>query len=157
MPYKEQPRPDRTYGFWDKLYEGSGGYAFVGAEKLALMCLCAHRLTGSRQHLQYARDVCDRYLELERPREAPITPGKFGGLIALALDLYELTGEKKYLAFARQNADWAVDELYSHGRERFEEWEKTGSDRGYHYLGSAIWFNRIGKAMGETMIELIKN
>ena len=26
---------------------------------------------------------------------------------------------------------------------------------GYHYLGSAIWFNRIGHAMGEAMKDLI--
>ena len=25
----------------------------------------------------------------------------------------------------------------------------------YHYLGSAIWFNRIGRAMGDAMVELI--
>jgi hypothetical protein len=36
------------------------------------------------------------------------------------------------------------------------EWSHTGSDRPYHYYGSAIWFNRIGKAMGEAMLELLK-
>ena len=29
-----------------------------------------------------------------------------------------------------------------------------GSDRPYHYLGSAIWFNRIGRAFGKAMVEL---
>ena len=37
------------------------------------------------------------------------------------------------------------------------EWVHTGSDRPYHYYGSAIWFNRIGKAMGDAMLELLKN
>ena len=37
------------------------------------------------------------------------------------------------------------------------EWVHTGSDRAYHYYGSAIWFNRIGKAMGDAMLELLKN
>lgn len=37
------------------------------------------------------------------------------------------------------------------------EWVHTGSDRPYHYYGSAIWFNRIGKAMGEAMLELLEN
>ena len=37
------------------------------------------------------------------------------------------------------------------------EWVHTGSDRPYHYYGSAIWFNRIGKAMGDSMLELLKN
>ena len=36
------------------------------------------------------------------------------------------------------------------------EWVHTGSDRPYHYYGSAIWFNRIGKAMGDAMLELMK-
>ncbi|MEZ6058121.1 MAG: sialate O-acetylesterase [Planctomycetaceae bacterium] len=36
------------------------------------------------------------------------------------------------------------------------EWVHTGSDRPYHYYGSAIWFNRIGKKMGEEMLELMK-
>ena len=50
--------------------------------------------------------------------------------------------------------DKAAEKLYPTWRQNFEEWEKTGSDRGYHYLGSAIWFNRIGKAMGEAMLEM---
>jgi alpha-galactosidase len=53
--------------------------------------------------------------------------------------------------------DKAAEELYPHWRDRFDEWQKTGSDFGYHYMGSAIWFNRIGKAMGEAMIELMDN
>jgi hypothetical protein len=36
------------------------------------------------------------------------------------------------------------------------EWVHTGSDRPYHYYGSAIWFNRIGQAMGEAMLGLLK-
>jgi len=52
--------------------------------------------------------------------------------------------------------DKAAEELYPKWRDNFEQWEKTGSDFGYHYMGSAIWFNRIGKASGEAMIELIE-
>ena len=37
---------------------------------------------------------------------------------------------------------------------RFEEWERTGSDHRYHYLGSAIWFSRIGFALGDALVEL---
>ena len=51
--------------------------------------------------------------------------------------------------------DKAAEELYPQWRKRFEEWQKTGSDFGYHYMGSAIWFNRIGKAMGQAMLELL--
>lgn len=51
--------------------------------------------------------------------------------------------------------DKAAEQLYPHWRDRFEEWKLTGGDFKYHYLGSAIWFNRIGRAMGEAMVELI--
>jgi alpha-galactosidase len=53
--------------------------------------------------------------------------------------------------------DKAAEELYPRWRDNFEQWEKTGSDFGYHYMGSAIWFNRIGHAMGKAMLDLIDN
>jgi len=52
--------------------------------------------------------------------------------------------------------DKAAETLFPEWQKRFEEWKKVGSDRPYHYFGSAIWFNRIGKAMGEAMLELHK-
>lgn len=51
--------------------------------------------------------------------------------------------------------DKDAEELYPRWRENVEQWEKTGSDFGYHYMGSAIWFNRIGQAMGDAMLELM--
>ena len=42
-----------------------------------------------------------------------MTPGKFAGIIALALQLQEITGEKRYLEYARSMADDAVKELFS--------------------------------------------
>jgi alpha-galactosidase len=53
--------------------------------------------------------------------------------------------------------DKAAEDLYPTWRQNREEWDKVGGDFEYHYLGSAIWFNRIGKAMGEAMLELLKN
>lgn len=38
-----------------------------------------------------------------------------------------------------------------------KEWEKVGSDRAYHYLGSVIWYSRIGNGFGKAMIELTKS
>jgi hypothetical protein len=52
--------------------------------------------------------------------------------------------------------DKAAEELYPTWQKNKEQWDRTGGDHGYHYLGSAIWFNRIGKAMGEAMLELLK-
>ncbi len=54
-------------------------------------------------------------------------------------------------------ADKEAERLFPGWKDHFEEWKKVGSDRPYHYLGSAIWFNRIGKAFGDTMLELLKN
>jgi hypothetical protein len=51
--------------------------------------------------------------------------------------------------------DKAAEALFPTWQENFEEWKKVGSDRPYHYLGSAIWYTRIGHGMGESMLELI--
>jgi len=53
--------------------------------------------------------------------------------------------------------DKAAEKLIVGWQNHFEEWQKVGSDRPYHYLGSAIWYTRIGHAMGESMLELMKN
>lgn len=52
--------------------------------------------------------------------------------------------------------DKAAEELYPTWRENGEKWQKTGSDHGYHYLGSAIWHLRMGRAFAEAMLELEK-
>ncbi len=41
-------------------------------------------------------------------------------------------------------------------KENREAWEKTGSDRPYHYLGSVKCCSRIGKAFAEAVISLQK-
>jgi hypothetical protein len=53
--------------------------------------------------------------------------------------------------------DKAAEELFPKWRENQDRWKEIGGDFPYHYLGSAIWFNRIGKAMGDAMLELLKN
>lgn len=50
--------------------------------------------------------------------------------------------------------DKAAEEMYPHWKEN-KAWSVTGGDHPYHYLGSAIWFTRIGHAMGESMLELL--
>ena len=52
--------------------------------------------------------------------------------------------------------DKAAEELFPTWKENLEAWKKTGSDRPYHYLGSAIWYTRIGHGMGDAMLELLK-
>lgn len=50
--------------------------------------------------------------------------------------------------------DKAAEALYPEWRENQEQWDKTGSDHPYHYLGSAIWFQRMGRAFGKATLEL---
>ena len=50
--------------------------------------------------------------------------------------------------------DTAAETLFPEWKERREEWDGTGSDHPYHYLGSAIWFTRMGRAFAEAMIPL---
>jgi alpha-galactosidase len=49
--------------------------------------------------------------------------------------------------------DKKAEEMYPNWSKN-PDWNKTGSDRPYHYYGSAIWFTRIGHAAGEAMLEL---
>lgn len=50
--------------------------------------------------------------------------------------------------------DKAAEAVYPTWKKDIPAWEKVGSDHGYHYLGSAIWFNRMGKAFGKAILEL---
>jgi alpha-galactosidase len=52
--------------------------------------------------------------------------------------------------------DKKAAELVKNWRDHIEEWNKVGSDYGYHYLGSAITFSKIGRAFGQAMLELMK-
>ena len=52
--------------------------------------------------------------------------------------------------------DKAAEELYPTWRQNFEQWEKTGSDHAYHYLGSAIWHVRMGRAFADAMLGMME-
>ncbi|MGY8643967.1 MAG: sialate O-acetylesterase [Verrucomicrobiales bacterium] len=52
--------------------------------------------------------------------------------------------------------DKAAEALFPTWKDNFEAWKLVGSDRPYHYLGSAIWYTRIGHGMGESMLELLE-
>ena len=51
--------------------------------------------------------------------------------------------------------DKVAEAAFPTWRENFEEWQKIGSDRPYHYLGSGIWYTRIGHAAGDAMLKLL--
>ncbi|WP_165698553.1 sialate O-acetylesterase [Bremerella volcania] len=50
--------------------------------------------------------------------------------------------------------DKTAEAKFPNWQDHFEEWKLVGSDRPYHYLGSAIWYTRIGNELAKTMIEL---
>ncbi len=52
--------------------------------------------------------------------------------------------------------DKAAEELFPTWKENVAQWEKTGSDFPYHYLGSAIWFQRIGRSTADAMLQLMQ-
>jgi len=45
--------------------------------------------------------------------------------------------------------------LVKNWRDHIDEWNKVGSDFGYHYLGSAITYSKIGRAFGEATLEML--
>lgn len=51
--------------------------------------------------------------------------------------------------------DTRAEALYPEWEQRREEWDTIGSDHPYHYLGSTVWFSRIGTAFGEAMLDLL--
>ena len=69
-------------------------------------------------------------------------------------DIPELKGTVKAVA-TDALVDTAAEALYPKWKENFEQWKLTGGDHAYHYLGSALWFNRIGAAMAKAMTELL--
>jgi hypothetical protein len=51
--------------------------------------------------------------------------------------------------------DYEAEAVFKKGwREHLDEWNKVGSDYGYHYLGSAKTLCAIGRACGDAVITL---
>jgi len=81
--------------------------------------------------------------------------GNFRLAQAAAASLPEFKGNVKLVAtdpFWDREANAVLKQ-----QNRKDEWDKVGSDAGYHYLGSAKTFCSIGKAFGEAMIELCRS
>jgi hypothetical protein len=84
-----------------------------------------------------------------------------GGMLAVSsaqLSMNEVAEYKGNVKAFRTDVlvDKAAEELYPTWKKNFEAWKLVGSDRPYHYFGSAIWYTRIGHGMGEAMLELLK-
>ena len=121
---------------------------------------------------EYKTNMVHFIRDVRRDLEAPKLPfviGQFGvgGTSA---------SHPKHLAFKKAQADAAEEkdfrrnvavvqtdqywdevaqEVFDRGwKENLEEWTKVGSDRPYHYLGSALTYSDIGAAFGRAIIEL---
>ncbi len=83
-----------------------------------------------------------------------------GGMLAVSsaqLSMNEVPEYKGNVKAFRTDVlvDKAAEELFPTWKDNIDAWNLVGSDRPYHYLGSAIWYTRIGHGMGEGMIELM--
>lgn len=79
---------------------------------------------------------------MAKVKEAQAAMGKLPAVKVVATDVF-------------WDAD--ADKLIATWRENRAEWDKVGSDFGYHYLGSVRTFCRMGRAFGEAMVELLGN
>jgi len=52
-------------------------------------------------------------------------------------------------------ADKEAERLFPDWPKHHKEWIRVGSDRPCHYLGSAIWHNRIGRSMANAMLKML--
>lgn len=89
-------------------------------------------------------------------KEARPNPGKdqFKAAQAAAGDLPEFQGN---VAVVKTDQFWDVqaDDVFSKGwKEHLDEWNRVGSDRPYHYLGSAKCYSQMGEAFAEALLEL---
>lgn len=87
------------------------------------------------------------------PKPDSGTEGVWKGQMAMN-DVPEFKGNVKTFETAPL-VDKVAAKLYPTWKANFEEWKKVGSDRPYHYLGSGIWYSRIGKTAGEAMVEML--
>ena len=89
------------------------------------------------------------------PKEDSGTAKVLNGQLAMN-DVPEFKGTVKAFETAPLY-DKEAAAIYPKWKQNFEEWKKVGSDRPYHYLGSGIWYSRIGTTAGEAMVELLGN
>lgn len=73
---------------------------------------------------------------------------------AAVAELPEFAGT---VALVKTDAFWDLKAaaLVATWEQHKDDWNKVGSDYGYHYLGSAITYAKIGMAMGQAMSTLI--
>ena len=121
--------------------------------------------------LEYAQNLANLIRDVRRDLDAPKLPFVIGimgqngfqpatGNMAVvkqaqaSMERIEEFRDNVKCVATDQYWDQAADEFFPRWRDDFEGWKKVGSDRPYHYLGSALTFCRIGHGFGEAMLEL---
>jgi len=88
-----------------------------------------------------------------KPQEGSGTAKVLAGQLAMN-DVPEFAGTVRAFETAPLS-DKEAAAIFPTWQKNFDEWKKVGSDRPYHYLGSGIWYSRIGTAAGKAMVELV--
>lgn len=91
----------------------------------------------------------------ESPKEGSGTAKVLNGQMAIN-KVPQFKGNVKAFETAPLH-DKQAAKVYPNWKKQFEQWQKVGSDRPYHYLGSAIWYTRIGRQAGEEMVKLLNS
>lgn len=77
-----------------------------------------------------------------------------------AAELREFKGNVVAIRTAKYwdtEAEAAFEKYWAKKEDRdLEKWREFGNDKGYHYFGSPVFFNRVGNAFGESMLKLLK-
>jgi len=121
------------------------------------------------KYARYTPRLAQLINDLRKDLKAPNLPvvigelgagGKRGDFQAAQTAVAELPEFKGNVAFVKTVEFWEpdVEEMVDKNVWRGPDWVKfynVGSERGYHYLGSARIYYRMGKAFGEAMVGLL--
>ena len=123
----------------------------------------------AEKYATYTKRLGQLIQDVRKDLKAPKLPvvigelgaGKRGDFQAAQAAVAELPELKGTVAFAKTRDFWEpeVEKLVNEGVWKSKDWVKfynIGSERGYHYLGSARIYTRMGKAFAEGMIGLIE-
>jgi hypothetical protein len=122
----------------------------------------------AEKYVNYTERLAQLIRDVRKDLKAPNLPvvigelgaserGDFQAAQAAAAELPEFRGNVRFVK-TRDFWEPEVEKLANENVWRGPDWVRfynVGSDRGYHYLGSARIYYRIGTAFGEAMIELL--
>jgi len=123
----------------------------------------------AEKYARYTQRLAHLIRDVRKALDAPALPvvigelgagGKRGDFQAAQKAVADLPEFKGNVAFVPTVEFWEpdVEEMVRQGVWKGPDWVRfynVGSERGYHYLGSARIYCKIGRAMGRAMVELL--